>query len=124
MGRIIEIVVRGLRKAEEIANDPFEDARIFESDPYSDLHLTEDDLGERKEADLVIYALADLRKQPIYSVERAYWKLPSSKRREIRGRPDIRAAMKRLRKEWQRRRETPVDLSEFLQPSLRPRKPQ
>lgn len=123
MSRIIEIVVRGLWKAEEIANNPFEDARIFESEPYSDLHLTEDDLSERKEADLAIYALADLKKQPIYLVEKAYRKLQSSRRREIRNRADVRAAMKRLRKEWQRRKDTPVNLNEFLPPSLRPREP-
>ena len=123
MSRFIEIVVRGLRKAAEIASNPFEDARIFHANPYSDLHLTEDDLIERKEADLAIYAIAALKKQPIYLVETAYWKLPRARRRELRNRPSVRAAMKKHRKEWAIKSDTPIDLSDLLPPSHRPRKP-
>lgn len=123
MSRILEIVVRGLRKAEEMANDPFEDAYLFDHEPYRDLCLSQEDLDERRDADLAIFAISNMKGVSISTAENAYWRLPRTKRRELRDRPSVRAAMKKHRKEWQRRKDTPIDLTDLLPPSQRPRKP-
>lgn len=123
MSRIIEIVVRSLRKADAMANSPFEDAYLFDAEPYSDLFLSKEDLDERRDAALAIFAISRLKGVSIGTADEAYWKLPRAKRRDLRNRSNVRAAIKKHRKEWQRLTDTPVDLTDLLQPSPRPRKP-
>jgi hypothetical protein len=123
MSQFLELVVRGLIKAREIANDPTEDAWSLDQEPYRDLHLSDEDLQERKESGLLVYALASLKGISIVDAENAYWGLPRPKRRNLRNRPEIRAAMKRLRKDWKRMQETPIDLSDLAREPARPKRP-
>lgn len=109
MRHFLSHAASGLRQARQMANSPT-DAVWDDGEPYRELHLSQDDVAERRDSLHVIEAIAGQKGVSFGAAQEAYWRLPSEKRQRLRSSPKIKSAVADLKT----RSAATVDLSGLL----------